>query len=69
MNFSGVIYNDKEVQLRLESERKLGKPIDSRAQGLSGKCLENMFQQGYTQIMNAAILTKQTKQEKKFIVA
>lgn len=39
MNFPGVIYDDKEVHRKLDIARKLGKPIDGHAPGLTGEML------------------------------
>jgi adenine deaminase len=39
MNYPGVIYNDLEVMKKIECARKLGKPIDGHAPGLSGEAL------------------------------
>jgi adenine deaminase len=36
MNFPGVIYDDKNVLKKIEAARKLNKPIDGHAPGLSG---------------------------------
>ncbi len=40
MNFPGVINNDPEVICKIRAARKLGKPIDGHAPGLSGPALE-----------------------------
>ena len=39
MNFPGVIYNDKEIHRKLDIAKRLGKPIDGHAPGLSGEML------------------------------
>jgi adenine deaminase len=46
MNFPGVIYNDKEVHHKLDSARKLGKPVDGHAPGLSGEMLRMYVSSG-----------------------
>jgi len=39
MNFPGVIYNDREVMRKIEIAKKLNKPIDGHAPGLTGESL------------------------------
>jgi len=39
MNFPGVIYNDSEVQKKMEYARNVNKPIDGHAPGLEGENL------------------------------
>ena len=46
MNFPGVIYDDDEVVKKLSCARKLGKPIDGHAPGLSGDPLRKYVSSG-----------------------
>lgn len=46
MNFPGVIYDDKEVLRKIETAKKLGKPIDGHAPGLSGDMLRKYVSAG-----------------------
>jgi adenine deaminase len=46
MNYPGVIHNDEEVILKIESARKAGKPIDGHAPGLSGEMLRKYVSAG-----------------------
>ena len=46
MNFPGVIFNDIEVHRKLNSARKLGKPIDGHAPGLTGDMLRKYVEAG-----------------------
>ena len=46
MNFPGVIFKDKEVHLKLEAAKKIGKPIDGHAPGLSGDELKLYVEAG-----------------------
>jgi len=46
MNFPGVIYNDKQVMLKLEAAKKAGKPIDGHAPELSGDGLKKYVASG-----------------------
>ena len=46
MNFPGVIYDDPEVLQKIKTAKKLGKPIDGHAPGLSGKNLEKYIEAG-----------------------
>jgi adenine deaminase len=48
MNFPGVIYGDKEVQAKLDLAKKLGKPIDGHAPGLTGEIAEKYVKAGIT---------------------
>lgn len=48
MNFPGVIYDDKEVGAKLDSAKKIGKPIDGHAPGLSGDALVKYADAGIT---------------------
>lgn len=48
MNYPGVIYNDPEVGKKLEIARKLKKPIDGHAPGLSGELLRKYVSAGIT---------------------
>ena len=46
MNYPGVIYNDKEVHEKLEIARRLKKPVDGHAPGLSGEMLKKYVAAG-----------------------
>jgi adenine deaminase len=46
MNFPGVIYGDSEVMKKLEIARKLRKPIDGHAPGLSGESIKKYVSAG-----------------------
>ena len=46
MNFPGVIYNDTEVHRKLNLAKKVNKPIDGHAPGLSGERLKKYVQAG-----------------------
>lgn len=46
MNYPGVIYNNKEVYLKLEISKNLRKPIDGHAPGLSGELLKKYVESG-----------------------
>lgn len=46
MNFPGVIFNDVEVHRKLNSARKLGKPVDGHAPGLTGDMLRKYVEAG-----------------------
>ncbi len=46
MNFPGVIYGDPEVMQKLEIARRLGKPVDGHAPGLSGDMLRKYVAAG-----------------------
>jgi adenine deaminase len=46
MNYPGVIYGDKEVLLKIDVARKLNKPIDGHAPGLSGDLLRKYVSAG-----------------------
>lgn len=46
MNFPGVIYDDPEVLKKIGAAKKLGKPIDGHAPGLSGKNLQKYIAAG-----------------------
>jgi adenine deaminase len=48
MNFPGVIYNDGEVMKKIETARKLHKPIDGHAPGLRGDQLKKYISAGIT---------------------
>ncbi|HEX7492964.1 MAG TPA: adenine deaminase [Bacteroidales bacterium] len=48
MNFPGVIFNDKEVLKKLDYAKKLGKPIDGHAPGLTGDLLKKYVGAGIT---------------------
>ena len=48
MNFPGVIYNNEEVITKLKIARKLNKPIDGHAPGLSGESLRKYVASGIT---------------------
>jgi len=46
MNFPGVIYGDSEVKRKLDIARKLGKPVDGHAPGLTGELLKKYVAAG-----------------------
>jgi len=46
MNYPGVVFNDKEVIGKLEAARKLNKPVDGHAPGLSGNTLRKYISSG-----------------------
>jgi adenine deaminase len=46
MNFPGVIYSDSEVLGKIEAARKLGKPVDGHAPGLTGPDLKRYIASG-----------------------
>ncbi|HOP03287.1 MAG TPA: adenine deaminase [Tenuifilaceae bacterium] len=46
MNFPGVVFNDKDVHRKLNAAKKVGKPIDGHAPGLSGVPLEQYVNSG-----------------------
>jgi adenine deaminase len=46
MNFPGVIYNDKDVHSKLDVARRLGKPVDGHAPGLTGPLLKKYIEAG-----------------------
>jgi adenine deaminase len=46
MNFPGVIYNDEEVLKKLDCARRMGKPVDGHAPGLSGESLRKYVSAG-----------------------
>lgn len=46
MNFPGVIYDDPEVNKKLESARENSKPVDGHAPGLKGDDLKKYIQSG-----------------------
>jgi adenine deaminase len=48
MNFQGVINDDKEVLSKLDCARRLNKPIDGHAPGLSGELLKKYITAGIT---------------------
>jgi len=48
MNFPGVIYQDKVVMEKLALARKLRKPVDGHAPGLTGKALKKYAAAGIT---------------------
>ena len=48
MNFPGVIGEDKEVLQKIDSAKKLNKPIDGHAPGLRGEALEKYIHAGIT---------------------
>ena len=39
MNYPGVLFNDKEVIAKIESAKKVGKPVDGHAPGLKGEAV------------------------------
>jgi len=48
MNFPGVIYDDEEVHRKLEIAKKLNKPVDGHAPGLTGEKLSKYVNSGIT---------------------
>ena len=48
MNYPGVICNDREVHSKIDIARKLNKPIDGHAPGLSGENLKKYIAAGIT---------------------
>ena len=46
MNYPGVIYNDEEVYLKLNIAKKLRKPVDGHAPGLTGDSLRKYVSAG-----------------------
>ncbi len=48
MNFPGVIYDDKEVVLKLKAAHDLGKRVDGHAPGISGEALNKYANAGIT---------------------
>ncbi len=48
MNFPGVIFNDADIQAKLELARKYGKPVDGHAPGLTGNNLLKYAGEGIT---------------------
>ncbi len=48
MNFPGVVFNDQEVHAKIEMSKKLNKPIDGHAPGLSGDELRKYASAGIT---------------------
>lgn len=46
MNFPGVVLNDPEVHKKIDAARKLGKPIDGHAPGLTGENLKKYISAG-----------------------
>ena len=48
MNYPGVIYEDPEVIRKLECAKKMGKPVDGHAPGLSGEMLRKYVEAGIT---------------------
>jgi adenine deaminase len=48
MNFPGVIYNDADVMKKIEIARKLHKPVDGHAPGLTGDQLKKYVSAGIT---------------------
>ncbi|MFH0802519.1 MAG: adenine deaminase [bacterium] len=46
MNFPGVIFRDPAVMARIETARKLGKPVDGHAPGVSGEDLKKYVSAG-----------------------
>ncbi len=46
MNFPGVIYDDAEVILKMDSAKRHGKPIDGHAPGLTGDMLRKYVKAG-----------------------
>ena len=48
MNFPGVIYDDPEVIRKLDCAKKLNKPVDGHAPGLTGEMLKKYVSAGIT---------------------
>lgn len=48
MNFPGVIYDNEEVKRKINSARKLNKPVDGHAPGLAGNDLKKYVEAGIT---------------------
>ena len=48
MNFPGVIFNDPEVMKKIGAARRLGKPVDGHAPGLTGENLRKYIDAGIT---------------------
>ena len=48
MNFPGVIHNNKQVHLKLDAAKRIGKPIDGHAPELSGEDLKAYAAAGIT---------------------
>jgi adenine deaminase len=48
MNFPGVVYKDKEVIQKIEAAKKVNKPVDGHAPGLTGEQLFNYINSGIT---------------------
>jgi adenine deaminase len=46
MNYPGVIYGDEEIFRKIESARKMKKPVDGHAPGLSGESLRKYVKAG-----------------------
>ena len=46
MNYPGVVYGDREVMKKLDAARKLNKPVDGHAPGLSGEQLRKYVAAG-----------------------
>ena len=46
MNFPGVLNRDPEVMAKIESAKKIGKPVDGHAPGLRGEAAKNYIQAG-----------------------
>jgi adenine deaminase len=46
MNFPGVIYEDGEVKRKIDIARRLGKPVDGHAPGLTGELLKKYVAAG-----------------------
>lgn len=46
MNFPGVVYDDPDVWHKLDAARRLGKPVDGHAPGLSGAHLKKYAEAG-----------------------
>lgn len=48
MNFPGVVYDDAEVHSKLNASKRLKKPIDGHAPGLTGESLKKYVSSGIT---------------------
>ena len=46
MNFPGVVFDDEEVHRKLRAAKKVGKPVDGHAPGLSGEQLNKYVKSG-----------------------
>jgi adenine deaminase len=58
MNFPGVIYHDPEVIRKLDCAKKLNKPVDGHAPGLTGEMLKKYVSAGITTDHECSTLTE-----------